>query len=97
MSRNSDGYDDRLSRYAKRLGAKKRTPAPNTPYFKQVIKETWEKIYELGEKRNQVPRALLFKLIPRRNEHIEAALWALEKANKIQIDREKQLITVVFS
>lgn len=95
MSR--DGYNNRLSIYMKRLRAPVRKPLPDTPYFKQVLVEVWEQIYELGKKGNQVPAAVLYKLIPRRSEHIQASLWALEKANKIVIDHEKKLITVVFS
>lgn len=95
--RNKFDGDNSLSRIAKRLRAKKRETAPNTPLFKQVIREVWDKSYELGKKGNQVPIKLLHKLTPRRSEHIEAALWALEKANKIKIDREKGFILIVFS
>ena len=89
--------DNNLSRMAKQLRAKKRTTAPNTPLFKQVVREVWEKVYELGKKGNQVPTKSLHKLIPRRSEHIEAALWALEQAKKIQVVREKGYVLVVFS
>lgn len=97
MSRSQFDGDNRLSQYMKRLRAPVRKPMPNTPYFRQVLKEVWEKIYELGKKGNQVPAVVLYKLIPRRYEHIQASLWALEKANKIVIDHEKKLISVVFS
>lgn len=98
MSRGGkyDG-DERLSQYMKRLRAPVRKPLPDAPLFRQILIEVWEQIYELGKKGNQVPAAVLYKLIPRRSEHIQASLWALEKANKITIDHEKKLITVVFS
>ena len=97
MSRGQFDGDERLSRYVKRLRVPVRKPMPNTPYFRQVLKEVWEKTYELGKKGNRVPVAMLHKLIPRRSEHIQASLWALEKANKIEIDHENQLISIVFS
>ncbi len=94
-NKNTEG-DNRLKEIADALRSRKRKMALNIPRYRQLVVETWETIMLFSKKDEEISIELIYKMLRIRKEYVDAALFALEKAGKIEHNKEKKTVKVTY-
>jgi len=94
-SKKTEG-DDTLSNIAKALRIKVRKKTFNIPRYRRMILETWETIMLFSQKDKEIDLRLVYATLRIRKEYINAAIKALEKAGRVEHNKEKKTIKVIY-